>query len=176
MSIFDRLERKYIVLADIDPKLSELERYTIKYMVEKGRKDIDQIAAIILKNYHLNKEFIDDLAMKFKAKRDNTMDLAHAMLAYYESKKGNMVTALGQPPQIKTIWDNEGKSFDRYTVILKGGGGLGLSHNPESPQGFAQWLGDNDLHEGPHLGRKILWGDLPGNVRKFADELINSAF
>ena len=40
--------------------------------------------------------------------------------------------------QIKAITDNPGY-FDRYTVYLKGGGYIGLSHNPDSPQGFSQY-------------------------------------
>lgn len=37
------------------------------------------------------------------------------------------------------ITDNGGATADRYSVYLKDGSVLGLSHNPTSPQGFSQW-------------------------------------
>jgi hypothetical protein len=37
------------------------------------------------------------------------------------------------------IFDNEGKTFDRYTIILQNGDILGASFNPFDPQGFGQY-------------------------------------
>ena len=65
--------------------------------------------------------------------------------------------------QIKSIYDNKGKTFDRYTVILSDGTALGLSFNPDSPQCFSQW---GDAVEGSHLGQRITLKELPENVRK----------
>lgn len=39
-------------------------------------------------------------------------------------------------------FDNGGETFDRYTIIDAKGEMLGLSENPESPQGFSQWCGN----------------------------------
>jgi len=65
--------------------------------------------------------------------------------------------------QIKSIYDNEGRTFDRYTVILLDGSALGMSVNPDSPQGFSEWC---QVVQGAHLGRKISLKELPENVRK----------
>lgn len=47
---------------------------------------------------------------------------------------------------IHSIYDNMGKTFDRYTVnIIREDGTCelyGMSHNPFSPQGFNQYCGD----------------------------------
>lgn len=65
--------------------------------------------------------------------------------------------------QIKGIYDNKGRTFDRYTVILSDGSALGLSDNPDSPLGFSQW---GDAVEGSHLGERISLKELPENVRE----------
>jgi hypothetical protein len=76
-----------------------------------------------------------------------------------------------KPKIIKTIWDNKGKTMDRYTVVLKkptyhtgllgSHESLGLSEYPTDPQGFSQM---GMAVEGPHLGEKIAFYDLPFNV------------
>ena len=38
------------------------------------------------------------------------------------------------------VFDNGGISFDRYTVLIDGDA-FGMSHNPNSPQGFNQYIG-----------------------------------
>jgi hypothetical protein len=49
---------------------------------------------------------------------------------------------MAMPKDVKSIWDNEGKTLDRYTVVLKEEHSpgnllmLGLSTNPTHPQGF----------------------------------------
>jgi hypothetical protein len=76
-----------------------------------------------------------------------------------------------KPKIIKTIWDNGGKTMDRYTVILKrpmyhigllgSHESLGLSENPSDPQGFSQF---GAAVEGEHLGKKIPFYDLSFRV------------
>jgi hypothetical protein len=80
---------------------------------------------------------------------------------------------------ILRLYDNGGKSFDRYTILpprwAKGsayrrnhGGAwaaIGASANPFHPQGFGQHC---DVMPGPHLGKRIAWGDLPADVQRFA--------
>lgn len=65
--------------------------------------------------------------------------------------------------KIKTIFDNRGRTFDRYTVILEDGLALGLSLNPDSPIGFSQW---GEAVEGYHLGERISFEELPEIVQK----------
>lgn len=63
------------------------------------------------------------------------------------------------------IYDNGGKTFDRYTVVYMTepeGRGLygarGMSENPFDPQGFGQYC---SAMPGRHLGRRISFDDLP---------------
>ena len=73
---------------------------------------------------------------------------------------------------IIAVYDNP-EFADRYTVVLDRAGwstsapnlhpSLGLSENPDSPQGFSQF---SECFLGDHLGRKIEFEDLPENVRE----------
>lgn len=63
------------------------------------------------------------------------------------------------------IYDNEGTTFDRYTVIIDGDV-FGMSDNPLSPQGFNQYSGK--LHELPlarNNGERITLESLPEEVQ-----------
>lgn len=62
------------------------------------------------------------------------------------------------------LFDNGGMSFDRFTLITRGAA-FGLSENALSPQGFNQFLCDEDeLVEDKHLGIRIELEDLPLEV------------
>ena len=69
---------------------------------------------------------------------------------------------------ITSIWDNGGKTADRYSVVTKepaGGGNfmiLGLSDDCYSPGGVNMF---GDGKPGPHLGKKIKFEDLPSRVQ-----------
>lgn len=69
---------------------------------------------------------------------------------------------------IKSVYDNEGKTFDRYTIVFETmetnifNLSLGLSHNPDSPQGFSQF---SRCQDGIHLGKKISFNSLPENIQ-----------
>ena len=65
--------------------------------------------------------------------------------------------------RIKTIHDNKGKTFDRYTVVFDDGSALGLSHNPDSPLGFSQW---GLAAEGVDFGKSISFQELPQRVQE----------
>jgi hypothetical protein len=76
--------------------------------------------------------------------------------------------------KITAIYDNSGKAVDRYTVVLHKiqhypncprvrYACLGLSDDPDSPQGFSQF---GQCVLGGHLGRKIRFEDLPENVQE----------
>lgn len=77
-------------------------------------------------------------------------------------------------------YDNGGRSFDRYTIIpprwahqyrerAQHGAFLAIaaSERPYHAQGFGQLV---TAVPGPHLGRRIHWGDLPADVQRFARE------
>lgn len=68
------------------------------------------------------------------------------------------------------VYDNGGRSFDRYTAVYVGqpcGGGLfearSLSHNPFDPQGFNQFT---EVRIGPHLGKRVPLSALPADVKR----------
>ncbi len=72
------------------------------------------------------------------------------------------------------IYDNGGKTFDRYTVIpprwAKGyrdgmrWEAIGASELPYHPQGFGMHV---SAHPGKHLGARIHWDELPQGVKQF---------
>lgn len=76
------------------------------------------------------------------------------------------------------IYDNGGKTADRYTIIPPRNAGAtyrerasglwmaaGSSEHPQHPQGFGQ---HTSAMPGSHLGRRIRWDDLPEDVQRFA--------
>jgi hypothetical protein len=71
---------------------------------------------------------------------------------------------------IKSIYDNNSRTFDRYTVILSDGSALGLSVNPDSPMGFSQW---SEAVEGSHLGQRISFKELPLQIRKHIERRLS---
>ena len=71
------------------------------------------------------------------------------------------------------IYDNNGKTFDRYTIIYMGIPVLGqnnlyecfgCSENPFHPQGFGM---HSQATPGKHLGKRICFNQLPINVQKY---------
>jgi len=51
---------------------------------------------------------------------------------------------------ILKVWDNGGKSLDRYTVRIRNDY-YNMSDNPDSPQGFNQYVGSY-----PHINERKL--------------------
>lgn len=78
---------------------------------------------------------------------------------------------MAKAPENVRIYDNDGKTWDRYTIVVDEENGdrtfHGASSNPFDPQGFGQYCGEN-FEEGPHLGREIGFADLPEPVQRFA--------
>lgn len=76
------------------------------------------------------------------------------------------------------IYDNGGKTLDRYTVLFmdqpenqKGiFAGLGMSADPFAPNGFGQHITGMP---GRHLGKRISETDLPVDCRKMLDSEFN---
>jgi len=76
------------------------------------------------------------------------------------------------------LYDNGGKSFDRYTIIPPRWAkqyrersrlfeAIGASKYPYSPQGFGMHV---SAMPGAHLGKRIKWQDLPEDVQRFASQ------
>jgi hypothetical protein len=75
--------------------------------------------------------------------------------------------------KIIAVYDNGGKTFDRYTIYTNEDYNrqgtikvcLALSDNPNHPQGFSQFSGGTI---GDHNGKRIKFTDLPQNVQEHA--------
>lgn len=63
------------------------------------------------------------------------------------------------------VYDNGGKTVDRYTVII-GTSVYGMSDNPNHPQGLNQYAGEvgQDVKVGSHLGKKL--SKVPKEIEK----------
>ena len=96
--------------------------------------------------------------------------LTHRVYAHYRYPQG-----------VKGVYDNGGKTQDRYTVVyceyvVWGGTRLydcyGLDEAPCSPQGFVQ---HSTCALGAHLGRRIAFEDLPEACRELVKrDLVHS--
>jgi hypothetical protein len=94
-----------------------------------------------------------------------------------QQKRYNNLLPEGKPRYIR-CYDNNGKSFDQYTVVFTGRYTnktnneflyVGMSKNPYHPQGFGQHGYSDCPIDRPtysHLGKKIKFDDLPGNCQK----------
>lgn len=82
----------------------------------------------------------------------------------------------GIPKKVR-IYDNGGKTFDRYTVVFTGNYAgrdgicsyLGMSERPFHPQGFCQHGEHRQVIDRPrygHLGKRIKFESLPEDCRK----------
>lgn len=89
--------------------------------------------------------------------------------------KGMGSEILGRYGTVLRIYDNGGKTADRYTIIPprwakahKDGAlweAIGASAQPFHPQGIGQ---HTSAMPGKHLGRRIRWDALPADVQEFA--------
>lgn len=76
--------------------------------------------------------------------------------------------------EIYKIFDNGGATIDRYTVFFKYSWArkqdeyafLGLSDNPDHPQGFSQWGLWNRQPEDWVAQEEIKFSELPENVQR----------
>lgn len=79
---------------------------------------------------------------------------------------------------IHKIYDNGGKTIDRYTVLTepfhfgKSCDAFGLSENPKNAQGFNQFI--EDVYEGAELGKEISFDDLPEEVKEAITERLET--
>jgi hypothetical protein len=73
------------------------------------------------------------------------------------------------------VYDNGGRTFDRYTVIFDSGDdvyALGIGDTGNVPNGFCMTV---EAVEGPHLGREIDLEDMTPAARKAVEEELASA-
>lgn len=71
------------------------------------------------------------------------------------------------------IYDNEGKTFDRYTVIIDSDVYC-MSHNPLSPQGCNYWAcKKREINPNYVIGKLRRLTTLPQNVQKAIYQRIN---
>lgn len=69
---------------------------------------------------------------------------------------------------ILKIYDNEGMTFDRYTVVIDIKNNelyecLALSEHPAHPQGFSQW---SICSMGSHLGKEVKFSELSTELQE----------
>lgn len=80
-----------------------------------------------------------------------------------------------KPKEITAVYDlgDESEYADRYTILFSKKDfpevskpqyvqSLGMSGNPDHPQGVSQW---GEALPGSHLGKKIKWDSLPDNIK-----------
>jgi hypothetical protein len=81
------------------------------------------------------------------------------------------MTTARKPKAITHVYDNGGKTADRYTIVtdIPEGRGMfaciGMSSAPTHPQGVSQW---SSCQVGRHLGKKIPWAKLPAHIHNHA--------
>lgn len=90
-------------------------------------------------------------------------------------KAGDMIEGYSRADfrivEIARIYDNGGKTYDRYTAVYVQQpesdtnlfAARGMSANPLAPQGFGQYC---SAMAGRHLGKRIAFADLPQACRK----------
>lgn len=73
------------------------------------------------------------------------------------------------------VYDNDGKTFDRYTIIIDDEV-IGVSLNPDSPNGFCcHCCHESELNYDPDsIGERAPFNGLPDNVRNMIIQIIIS--
>ncbi|MCX6304392.1 MAG: hypothetical protein NT040_05455 [Bacteroidetes bacterium] len=73
------------------------------------------------------------------------------------------------------IFDNGGKTVDRFTLINNWGEVFGFDENPFNPLGFGQFCGNISQWQSKatkHLGRKISFDALTKEAKEFVKDRI----
>jgi hypothetical protein len=100
-----------------------------------------------------------------------------------QTERMNRLMPNGEPKYVR-VYDNDGRTLDRYTVVFTGNYGeyklyVGMSAYPYHPQGFCQhgeseilidarknsW-GAVPIGRENHLGKRISFNDLPIDCKK----------
>jgi hypothetical protein len=84
-------------------------------------------------------------------------------------------------PSTARIYDNGGKTADRYTLVVPSidePGKLdmwGFDENPYHPQGFGQYAGSyHKMGSYSHLGKLVSISDLPDKAQRFVKETLTT--
>jgi hypothetical protein len=73
------------------------------------------------------------------------------------------------------IYDNGGKTIDRYTLISTGNEMWGFNEQPYHPQGFGQYAGHLDINSRRHLGKRIIYlGRLSPEAQSYVKAVVAS--
>jgi len=103
---------------------------------------------------------------------------ADAYQTYKKEHPGTKKTKSDPMFKNVSVYDNGGKTHDRYTVVHHDTDGqkhfYGMSKDPHHPQGFNQYSGSSGdgYEEGPHLGKKLK--QVPEHLHKAIKERIAS--
>jgi len=96
-------------------------------------------------------------------------DSSGKVIARYTTQQvaHNHATDLEQLTHV-IVYDNGGKTADRYTIITPDGSVYGMSSDPFSPQGFSQYVGEkSEFPKGlSHTGKKVDATKLPDKVQQ----------
>lgn len=92
-------------------------------------------------------------------------------------KPALLSTVMGKhqnPKRPYVIWDDGGKSIDRYTLLAPDGAVYGFSGSPFHPQGFGQYVGHwgETYRSSRGWGRRISINELPEQAREFVRQRI----
>lgn len=71
-----------------------------------------------------------------------------------------------------SIWDNGGKTIDRYTLRTEDGATYAFNERPSHPQGFGQYVGNTPAKSYPGWGKRISIINLPHDAQEFVRERI----
>lgn len=105
----------------------------------------------------------------------------------YKPRKSRKVWLEGAPDAVVAVYDNGGKTADRYTVLYgaphwsedyaayywrigqspRMTPARFMSENPFHPQGVGMY---GDCERGPHLGKKIRYSDLPDKCKQCVEQ------
>ena len=97
----------------------------------------------------------------------------HAAAAEYWRGQASAYFTANPLRERTVIYDNGGKTKDRYTLVLPNGDAWGFDENPYYPTGFGQYAGNlSHLDEYSHIGKRIGRKRLPLKAQRFVGEIM----
>lgn len=73
------------------------------------------------------------------------------------------------------VYDNEGETFDRYTIFTPDGSVFGMSENATMPNGFNMYIGeDTEIKKGSHLGKRLK--SVPQSIERAVMNRLNETY
>ena len=130
--------------------------------------------------YHAKKR-LEEIRATLRDECASYLDFADlaSLAGYIDANDVELLEPAGVPETYATaIYDNGGRTFDRYTVILsryrKNRHGYRvwdafcMCDNPRNPQGYGEHA---EAQRGRHLGKRIKFADLPETCREVLTDL-----